>query len=262
MKARKNGNLIKKLFKRYSNVEEYHSSICYEFRNEEFPQIPPKGILMNSKTEVIERRRINFELFLQTIMIGGGQSDDSKNNFLSYFKTRSFFKLDYNFAKDNRTEKIDIHFCNNKCLEVRVSQDTSAGDILALVQKSWDIRDMNDYRLAFVHNRYGEKLLEADECPLQTIENINASGYMTNWYGKKVTKKMNSDILEFFKAKDSIFYMKKVIFRPDDFNLEFRMNEDEIRLRLYQAVFDLRVENILLDASEYVHFAGIRALIL
>ena len=218
---------------------------------------------MNSKTEVIERRRINFELFLQTLMIGGGKSNDDQNNFLSFYKTRSFFKFDYSFANDERTEKIKIHFCNNKFLEVKASQDTSAGDILALVQKSWDIRDIIDYRLAFVHHRYGEKLLESDECPLPMIENITATGIFGKPYGKKVTKKMNSDILEFFKAKDSIFYMKKVIFRPEDYKLEFRMNEDELKLRSYQAVFDLRVENILLDkASEHVNYAGLRALIL
>ena len=130
-------------------------------------------------------------------------------------------------------------------------------------QKSWDIYDIIDYRLAFVHHRYGEKLLESDECPLPIIKNITATGIFGKPNGKKETKKMNSDILEFFQAKDSIFYKKKVIFRPEDYKLKFRMNEDELKLRPYQADFDFRAENILLDkVSEHVNYAGLRTLIL
>lgn len=101
-KDRKNGKLLFKLFKRYSNIEEFHKSITSSFSGFEFPGIPPKTVLKGSKTEVIDRRMLNFELFFQTIML--------YDNFVSYFKTRSFMKFDYKFENDERTEKVNIHF--------------------------------------------------------------------------------------------------------------------------------------------------------
>lgn len=258
--TRKNGRLIRKLFKRYSNVEEYHKAIWSQFNTADFPKIPQKTMLYGSKTEVIERRRINFELFLQTIMLGAGSTSTDENNYLLYFKTRKFFKFDYLYAKDEKSEKLSVHFCHRKNLEIKVSQESTSMDILNQVAEVWDIRDIDAYRVSFVHNKYGEKLLDNDEWPLNMIENFESHG-ITKLFGKKVTKKMSSDILDFFDSKSHIFYVKRVVFKPQDYSLEFRMKDDELKLRFFQAVFDLKVENIILSIKDYEEFWGLRAFI-
>lgn len=65
---------------------------------------------------------------------------------------------------------------------------------------------------------------------------------------------MTTDILEFFNQKTHIFYVKRVVFTPEDFALNFRMKEDELKLRFFQAVFDLKVENIILSIPDYEIF--------
>lgn len=259
--ARKNGKLIRKLFKRYKYVEEFHKNVCNHFTHADFPKIPPKNLLYGSKTEVIERRRINFELFFQTLMIGTGSENVSDNNYLSYFKTNAFFKIDYSFNSDQRDQVIKLHFCHKKVKEIMVSEETSAQDLLDQVAEIWDIRDIECYRISFVHYKHGEKLLDFDECPLQMIENYEATG-VNKFFGKKVTKKMNSDILDYFEGKTHVFYVKRVVYKPKDFKLDFRMTEDELKLRFFQAVFDLKVENILMETEDYETICGLRAHIL
>ena len=99
-KVRKNGKLLSKLFKRYSKVEDFHRSICSFFSKSNLPEIPPKKMLQ--RTEVIERRQINFELFLQTIML--------HSKFLSYDKTQEFFKFNYNYEKEEKKEILKVYF--------------------------------------------------------------------------------------------------------------------------------------------------------
>jgi hypothetical protein len=212
-----------------------------------------------SKTEVIERRRINFELFFQTIMIGSGSTDE--NNYLSFFKTKAFFKFDYSFAKDNRDQKIVVHFCHKKTLEIKASDETTAQDLLDQVSEIWDIRDIDAYRVSFVHYKHGEKQLDFDECPLQMMDNFEAHG-VNKIFGKRVTKKMSSDILDFFGGKTHIFYIKRVVFRAQDYSLDFRMKEDELKLRFFQAVFELKVGNVVMNEADYEEFCGLRAFIL
>lgn len=94
------------------------------------------------------------------------------------------------------------------------------------------------------------------ECPLQVIENYESSGSF-GWkslVGKHVTKKPRPNILKFFGGKNYLFYLRRVIFLPEDYTFNIRMKDDEIKLRYYQAIFDLKVENIILPKAEYVIF--------
>jgi hypothetical protein len=51
-----------------------------------------------------------------------------------------------------------------------------------------------------------------------------------------------------------VFYVRRVVFLPQDFTFEFRMKRDELKLRYYQALFDLKVENVVLSPEEYADF--------
>lgn len=251
---RKNGALMFKLFKRYSNVEEYHKKICSEFNSKDFPPIPGKSKFMNSKTELIQRRQVNFELFFQKVCL--------VRQFLEHPITQEFFKFNYNYDKEDKNEVLTINFCHKKHLKLKVSYETTTFDILNEISTIWDIRDIDRYRICFVHCKHGEKLLDWYECPLHLVENYDVSGFSLKLFGKKVTKKMSKEILEFFDGKSHVFYVKRVIFHPEDFSFDFRMKDDELKLRYYQAVFDLKVSNIVLTLPEYVEFCGLRALIL
>lgn len=249
--SRKNGSLILKLFKRYSKVEDFHKKICSIFSGKYLPPIPPKNIYKNEKTEVTERRQINFELFFQTIML--------HDEYLNHEKTKEFFKFEYSYSDEVKGNELPIYYLSKDVAKIKVpvGYETRTKDILEEINKTWFIRDINAFRICFVTEKYGEKILDEYECPCQVIETYEASSgsLLKSMIGKRVTKKPRANIIHYFGEKNTMFYMRRIIFHPHDFTLEFRITDEELKLRYYQALFDLKVENILLDSFEdYVDF--------
>jgi len=242
--GRKNGEFMYRLFKRYSKVEEFHRKLCSKSSEKYLPPIPPKNII-NQRSEVIERRTINFELFFQTVMLHGCYLRDPL--------TLNFFKLGQDSKEEEKTEQHKFYYCGNKAgFLLDIAYETTTLQILSTIQTQWNIRDINTYRVCFVSEKYGEKILDHYECPIQVIQNYEAewkgSSFVRNWVGvgKRIKNKPRSYILRYFNSKNKyIFYVRRVIFTPDDYELNFRIPFEELKRRYYQGVFDLNVENIV-----------------
>lgn len=255
-----NGKLIGKIFKRYSQVEEFHKNIWSFFTGKYLPGIPPKTIIKNETTEVTERRQINFELFFQTIMI----HDDYINHDLA----REFFKFDYNSDEEDKPDELTIYYIDKDIsnMKVKVNFTTRTKDIIEELNRSWFIPDIRNYRIWFFTEKYGERILDEYESPCQAIDTyiVSSGSFFSKLSGKRITKKPRNNIIKYFNEKSYMFYLRRVFFYPRDFTLEFRFkDDDEIKRRYYQALFDLRVENIILESpEEYVDFWGLMTFIL
>ena len=64
-----------------------------------------------------------------------------------------------------------------------------------------------------------------------------------------------NEFIEYFKEKNYMLYSRSVLFGSEDFSLNFRIPIKELRLRYYQVVFDLKVQNIHLPSpDDYLDF--------
>lgn len=226
--SRKNGKLLFRLFKRYSKVVDFHSKICKTFSSKYLPPIPSK-VLNNEKTEVTERRQVNFELFFQTIMI--------HESYLNHEISKEFFKLEK--VVRNKNQKLKVYYLDREpsFYTIELSYETTTQEILNEIAEQWDIRDIKMFRICFVSEKYGEKTLDLHECPCQVIENFEATktNILKNFIGKSVSSKPRSNILRYFEKKNKyVFYIRRVIFDPEDYTLDFRMTLDELKRRYYQ----------------------------
>lgn len=251
--CRKNGQFLFRLFKRYSKVEDFHKKLCSCFSGKYLPPIPPKNII-NQRTEVVERRTINFELFFQTIML--------HESYISHDLTRDFFKMGKANREEQKTEKMKIYYVDKvkAFLEVDVAYETTTQEILQDFNKEWDVRDIEMYRVCFVSEKYGEKILDIHECPIQVLENYSATSKSSSFFGsligKRVTKKPRDNILRYFEDKaKSALYVRRVIFGPEDFELNFRMPFGELYRRYYQCIYELKVG--IINAETYEEYVDI-----
>ena len=79
---------------------------------------------------------------------------------------------------------------------------------------------------------------------------------MQSLIGKRVKNKPRSNVLRFFESKNKyVFYIRRVVYTPEDYELNFRIPFDELVRRYYQAIFELRVENI--NATSYEEYADL-----
>jgi len=256
----KNGSVLFRVFKRYNKVEDFHITMCSEFSGKYLPPIPPKSVMSSDKTEVTERRQINFELFFQTVML--------HRPYMSHKSTIEFFKLNYVYGSENKTNEVKIYYLElnqeKEFKSLKIGYESSWKHILNELNLEWDVRDIESFRICFVSEKYGEKILDLYECPLQVIENHldSKESLFKKFIGKRVTKKPRKNIIEYFKEKNYMLYVRRVMFGPDDFSLNFRIPIKELRLRYYQVVFDIKVQNINLpSADEYLDFCGLRTFI-
>jgi hypothetical protein len=97
--------------------------------------------LKDEKTEVTERRQINFELFFQTIML--------HDTYLNHPKTKEFFKFEYEYTKEEKPDELAIHYLSkeNSSVKVKVGYETATIDILNELNIQWDVRDIKMYRI-------------------------------------------------------------------------------------------------------------------
>jgi hypothetical protein len=186
-------------------------------------------VLNNEKTEVTERRQVNFELFFQTIMI----HESYLNNAISM----GFFKLDG--VVNNKNNKLKIYYLDRdpSFYTIESSYETTTIEILKEIGEKWDIRDILMFSICFLSEKHGEKTLDLYECPIQVMENFEASkvSFMKSLIGKSVSSKPRNNILRYFEKKDKYaFYIRRVIFDPQDYTLDFEMTMDELKRRFYQ----------------------------
>lgn len=186
-------------------------------------------------------------------------------SYISHDLTRDFFKLNKVAREEQKAEKMKIYYADKikAYLDIDVAYETTTQEILQDFNKEWDIRDIDMYRVCFVSEKYGEKILDLHEWPIQVLENYSATSKSSSFFGsligKRVTNKPRSNTLRYFedKAKSAI-YVRRVIFSPEDYELNFRMPFGELYRRYYQCLYELKIENITAETyEEYVDIWGL-----
>lgn len=187
-------------------------------------------------------------------------------SYISHDLTRDFFKMGKVNREEQKTEKMKIYYVDKvkAFLEVDVAYETTTQEILQDFNKEWDVRDIEMYRVCFVSEKYGEKILDIHECPIQVLENYSATSKSSSFFGsligKRVTKKPRDNILRYFEDKaKSALYVRRVIFGPEDFELNFRMPFGELYRRYYQCIYELKVG--IINAETYEEYVDIWGLI-
>jgi hypothetical protein len=186
---------------------------------------------MNEKTEVTERRQVNFELFFQTIML--------HETYINHDLTKDFFKFDYDYEQEKKSNKLTVYYLDKEKSKflIDIGYETTTQIILKEINKNWDIRDIDSFRVCFLSEKYGEKVLDLYECPWQVQENFEASkaSFMQRFVGHSVTSKPRNNTLRFFEPKNKYaFYVRRFIFHPEDYTLAFRIPIEELKRRFYQ----------------------------
>ena len=112
--------------------------------------------MINSKTELVERRLIHFELFFQTVVM-----NKQVQNVLQFL----WLKSD---GTQMDKQKFVLFMPNRKKLSLMINEVTTAWEILRRLNSKYNnlFIDVDNYALVFFHKKHGEKILDEFECPI------------------------------------------------------------------------------------------------
>lgn len=87
---------------------------------------------------------------------------------------------------------IKVYFPDRKCQRVKLYYETISKEIIKNfdVSGKFNLVDRDMYSLVFLHSKYGEKILDDYECPIQLLENVEGEFFKNlghKIFSRKVT---------------------------------------------------------------------------
>ena len=169
---------------------------------------------MNSKTELVERRLINFELFFQTVAL-----HKQVKNVVQFLRLKPS-------GEPKKKVPFSLYFPDQKKLKININEDTMCVEIIRTLNRKYPtcFNDTSSYAIVFLHHKHGEKILDEFECPLQLLENFQEKlmgSLSAKLFSRQVTNKEGGSLLKYFDPKaSSAFYIKRfywslTIMEPD-----------------------------------------------
>ena len=175
--------------------------------------------------------------------------------------------LSNSFGLSNRVSKQEqdlyIYFPSKKRYKIKLGHDTTCRNILLHLNKKYKSCFMNitDYSIAFVHYKYGEKIMDEYECPLQLLENLQEKflgSVAHKLFSRKVTTREGESLLRYFDRKASyVFYVKRIFYPSSAYIAQPSWKPDQIVFMFHQLIFEMKQSQIILGVDEYKKALGV-----